>query len=342
MLYMLLQHPVVGCVLIYMPVCCVVQKHCNAQKALLKQRYKPSLFQHVGLHSSLPGKLQHLKVSAPLLSVSGEHLAALFGKSESYTSSSNEKSSRQWLVIKRYCTVYVSVCVIVFPLQDKDFGKQALYKAHNNPVAELSSSLKHYQGHSLERAYKGEDFFWALTPIQGDYILLKFPDPIHISRSDWTFWQQADSANHFLRLSTRFGWRWTIWFNVDPVIQGKHKKSCESPVTVHLYLFALFKNIYISVRECIHGGDRWATQLFTSLFIYIGIGIVYVQIPAPIFKNTMLTAQSHGLDRTGKLKHRHRPTYQIICSFTLCVWKLHQKVGNYNCWCTWCSVRGNS
>ncbi|XP_028271906.1 alpha-1,3-mannosyl-glycoprotein 4-beta-N-acetylglucosaminyltransferase B-like [Parambassis ranga] len=99
---------------------------CDKQKELLKQRYKPSLFQHVGLHSSLPGKLQHLK--------------------------------------------------------DKDFGKQTLYQAHDNPAAELSSSLKHYQQHSLVRSYKGEDFFWALTPVQGDYVLISFPQPIHISR----------------------------------------------------------------------------------------------------------------------------------------------------------------
>ncbi|KAE8278186.1 Alpha-1,3-mannosyl-glycoprotein 4-beta-N-acetylglucosaminyltransferase A [Larimichthys crocea] len=100
-------------------------KHCNEQKALLKQRYKPSLFQHVGLHSSLPGKLQQLK--------------------------------------------------------DKDFGKQALYQAHSNPAAKVSSSLKHYQQHSLEKAYKGVDFFWALTPIKNDYILFKFLQPIRIS-----------------------------------------------------------------------------------------------------------------------------------------------------------------
>ncbi|XP_070818438.1 alpha-1,3-mannosyl-glycoprotein 4-beta-N-acetylglucosaminyltransferase B [Chaetodon trifascialis] len=101
-------------------------KDCNEQKALLKQRHKPSLFQHVGLHSSLSGKLQHLK--------------------------------------------------------DKDFGKQNLYQAHSNPAAELSSSLKHYQQHSLDRAYKGQDFFWALTPTQNDYIHFKFLQPIHISR----------------------------------------------------------------------------------------------------------------------------------------------------------------
>ncbi|XP_058505244.1 alpha-1,3-mannosyl-glycoprotein 4-beta-N-acetylglucosaminyltransferase B-like [Solea solea] len=100
-------------------------KHCAAQKASLKQRYKPSLFQHVGLHSSLPGKLQ--------------------------------------------------------PLKDKDFGKQTLYFPHINPPAALNSSLQHYQQHSLQRAYRGEDFFWALTPVKGDYIIIQFPQPIHIT-----------------------------------------------------------------------------------------------------------------------------------------------------------------
>ncbi|KAM3842890.1 alpha-1,3-mannosyl-glycoprotein 4-beta-N-acetylglucosaminyltransferase B, partial [Diretmus argenteus] len=96
-------------------------KNCHEQKSMLKQRYKPSLFQHVGLHSSLPGKLQHLK--------------------------------------------------------DKDFGKQSLYQTHSNPAAELSSSLQHYQQHSLDRAYRGHDFFWALTPVQGDYVLIRFTQP---------------------------------------------------------------------------------------------------------------------------------------------------------------------
>ncbi|XP_077103764.1 alpha-1,3-mannosyl-glycoprotein 4-beta-N-acetylglucosaminyltransferase B isoform X2 [Siphateles boraxobius] len=39
-------------------------KHCSDEKARLKRTYKPSLFQHVGLHSSLPGKIQNLKKSA--------------------------------------------------------------------------------------------------------------------------------------------------------------------------------------------------------------------------------------------------------------------------------------
>uniref|UniRef100_A0A672GLH4 Alpha-1,3-mannosyl-glycoprotein 4-beta-N-acetylglucosaminyltransferase B n=1 Tax=Salarias fasciatus TaxID=181472 RepID=A0A672GLH4_SALFA len=38
-------------------------KHCDRQKANLRIRFKPSLFQHVGTHSSLAGKIQKLKVS---------------------------------------------------------------------------------------------------------------------------------------------------------------------------------------------------------------------------------------------------------------------------------------
>ncbi|XP_034961525.1 alpha-1,3-mannosyl-glycoprotein 4-beta-N-acetylglucosaminyltransferase B isoform X1 [Zootoca vivipara] len=37
-------------------------KHCDRQKANLRIRFKPSLFQHVGTHSSLAGKIQKLKV----------------------------------------------------------------------------------------------------------------------------------------------------------------------------------------------------------------------------------------------------------------------------------------
>uniref|UniRef100_A0A673IPR3 Alpha-1,3-mannosyl-glycoprotein 4-beta-N-acetylglucosaminyltransferase B-like n=1 Tax=Sinocyclocheilus rhinocerous TaxID=307959 RepID=A0A673IPR3_9TELE len=96
-------------------------KHCHNEKARLKRTYKPSLFQHVGLHSSLPGKIQNLK--------------------------------------------------------DKDFGNQVLFKGHNNPLAELRSSLEKYLSHTLERAYNGVDFFWGLTPKRGDYILITFITP---------------------------------------------------------------------------------------------------------------------------------------------------------------------
>ncbi|XP_024116203.1 alpha-1,3-mannosyl-glycoprotein 4-beta-N-acetylglucosaminyltransferase B [Oryzias melastigma] len=101
-------------------------KHCDRQKANLRIRFKPSLFQHVGTHSSLAGKIQKLK--------------------------------------------------------DKDFGKQALHKGHANPLAEVTTSLKTYQHFTLEKAYLGEDFFWAFTPVAGDFIRIRFFTPVRIER----------------------------------------------------------------------------------------------------------------------------------------------------------------
>lgn len=43
--------------------CCPLQRDCARRKKALKRRHRPSLFQHVGLHSSLAGKLQRLKAS---------------------------------------------------------------------------------------------------------------------------------------------------------------------------------------------------------------------------------------------------------------------------------------
>ena len=73
-------------------------------------------------------------------------------------------------------------CLLPSP-QDKDFGKQPQYVGHSNPPAELSSSLKHYQQHSLERAYRGQDFFWGLSPTTGDYILIHFTQPLKVRGS---------------------------------------------------------------------------------------------------------------------------------------------------------------
>ncbi|XP_074847808.1 alpha-1,3-mannosyl-glycoprotein 4-beta-N-acetylglucosaminyltransferase A isoform X3 [Carettochelys insculpta] len=103
-----------------------IQKHCDRQKSNLRIRFRPSLFQHVGLHSSLAGKIQKLT--------------------------------------------------------DKDFLKPLLHKIHVNPPAEVSTSLKVYQGHTLEKTYMGEDFFWAITPVAGDYILFKFDKPVNVER----------------------------------------------------------------------------------------------------------------------------------------------------------------
>ena len=66
--------------------------------------------------------------------------------------------------------------------QDKDFLKPLLHKIHVNPPAEVSTSLKVYQGHTLEKTYMGEDFFWAITPMAGDYVLFKFDRPVSIEK----------------------------------------------------------------------------------------------------------------------------------------------------------------
>lgn len=41
----------------------IFQDHCKRDKAKFWIHYKPSLFQHIGTHSSLKGKVQRLKVS---------------------------------------------------------------------------------------------------------------------------------------------------------------------------------------------------------------------------------------------------------------------------------------
>ncbi|XP_078066790.1 alpha-1,3-mannosyl-glycoprotein 4-beta-N-acetylglucosaminyltransferase B-like isoform X3 [Mustelus asterias] len=68
------------------------------------------------------------------------------------------------------------------PLKDKDFKKEPLHKGHSNPTAELTSSLKIYQHHSLDKAYQGDDFFWAFTPVAGDFIKFRFFQPLKVER----------------------------------------------------------------------------------------------------------------------------------------------------------------
>ncbi|NWR90098.1 MGT4B acetylglucosaminyltransferase, partial [Furnarius figulus] len=100
--------------------------HCEQEKSRLRIRAKPSLFQHMGIYSSLAGKIQNLK--------------------------------------------------------DKDFGKKLLHKAHNNPPAKVDTSLRIYQQYTLEKVYKGEDCFWASSPVAGDYIRFTFLNPLKVEK----------------------------------------------------------------------------------------------------------------------------------------------------------------
>uniref|UniRef100_A0A2P2HXG7 Alpha-1,3-mannosyl-glycoprotein 4-beta-N-acetylglucosaminyltransferase B n=1 Tax=Hirondellea gigas TaxID=1518452 RepID=A0A2P2HXG7_9CRUS len=97
------------------------RKHCQKEKEKVWIRYKPSLFQHIGTHSSLRGKLQKLK--------------------------------------------------------DKQFGKVQLFFPHSNPDATVESTIKHYKLFTLDKAYKGESYFWGLLPQQGDQLTFTFDQP---------------------------------------------------------------------------------------------------------------------------------------------------------------------
>ncbi|XP_055338024.1 alpha-1,3-mannosyl-glycoprotein 4-beta-N-acetylglucosaminyltransferase B-like [Paramacrobiotus metropolitanus] len=102
-------------------------KYCPKAMEKAVKRFKPALFQHMGVESSLKGKVQKLR--------------------------------------------------------EKDFGKVDLFVPHeNNPsTKKIWTSLKVYQSHSLEDAYNGKNYFWALNPQPADTVTIEFKDPIIIS-----------------------------------------------------------------------------------------------------------------------------------------------------------------
>ena len=89
-------------------------------------------------------------------------------------------------------------------LQEKDFGKVELFIPHqdNPPTKKLWTSLKIYQSHSLDDAYSGKSYFWALNPqpggrftdcrdvdhevylqfhFVGDSVNMEFSSPVHLT-----------------------------------------------------------------------------------------------------------------------------------------------------------------
>ncbi|XP_025961973.1 alpha-1,3-mannosyl-glycoprotein 4-beta-N-acetylglucosaminyltransferase-like protein MGAT4D isoform X2 [Dromaius novaehollandiae] len=66
--------------------------------------------------------------------------------------------------------------------RDKDFGKNVLHKAHKNPPAKLDTSLRIFQQYTLEKVYEGNDCFWALAPVAGDYISFTFLEPLIVEK----------------------------------------------------------------------------------------------------------------------------------------------------------------
>lgn len=52
-----------------------------------------------------------------------------------------------------------------------------LIVAHNNPAASITTTLKTYMKNSLDSAYLGQNYFWAMSPAANDYILFEFKNP---------------------------------------------------------------------------------------------------------------------------------------------------------------------
>ncbi|XP_007496361.1 alpha-1,3-mannosyl-glycoprotein 4-beta-N-acetylglucosaminyltransferase-like protein MGAT4D isoform X2 [Monodelphis domestica] len=75
---------------------------------------------------------------------------------------------------------YSSLSGKIQNLKDTDFEKHELYISHSNPPASLLTSLKTYEKYSLEKAYLRRGIFWAISPKAGDYILIKFSNPLKI------------------------------------------------------------------------------------------------------------------------------------------------------------------
>lgn len=71
-------------------------------------------------------------------------------------------------------------------LKEKHFvqtHKKDLYIVHqNNPPANVTTSIKVKDKHTLEQAYNGNTFFWGLKPIKGDYIKFQFNPPVKLKQ----------------------------------------------------------------------------------------------------------------------------------------------------------------
>lgn len=67
-------------------------------------------------------------------------------------------------------------------LKDKQFGKIPAFYPHNNPAATVKTGITPYKGHTIQRAYLGESFFWGLLPQPGDLIEFIFNKPYNLRK----------------------------------------------------------------------------------------------------------------------------------------------------------------
>ncbi|XP_055349125.1 alpha-1,3-mannosyl-glycoprotein 4-beta-N-acetylglucosaminyltransferase A-like [Paramacrobiotus metropolitanus] len=78
--------------------------------------------------------------------------------------------------------------------QEGDFGNVSSCVPHkdNPPARRIWSTLTIYQPHTLENAYRGKTFFWALTPRASDTLTIEFLARINVS----SFVFKSGDADH--------------------------------------------------------------------------------------------------------------------------------------------------
>ncbi|XP_055916240.1 alpha-1,3-mannosyl-glycoprotein 4-beta-N-acetylglucosaminyltransferase B [Eupeodes corollae] len=67
-------------------------------------------------------------------------------------------------------------------LKDKQFGKIPSFYPHHNPPASVKTNIAPYKNFHLNRAYRGESYFWGLLPQPGDLVQFVFSHPISLKR----------------------------------------------------------------------------------------------------------------------------------------------------------------
>jgi hypothetical protein len=77
-------------------------------------------------------------------------------------------------------------------LQESSFGTAKLFTGHQNPQAEVTSTIAAYQKHTACSMYEGADYFWGIAPQQNETITIKFTKPFTLSR----YYFHSGNAEH--------------------------------------------------------------------------------------------------------------------------------------------------
>lgn len=95
----------------------------------------------------------------------------------------NQERAKYWLHYRPSLFQHIGTCSSlkgkVQKLKDEYFGSTVptFYAHPHNPPAQVKSSIAAYKNYQLNRAYKGETYFWGLLPQPGDFVQFIFDKP---------------------------------------------------------------------------------------------------------------------------------------------------------------------